>query len=207
MLRAAAIPCRKAVTTLSASSKSDITLLLEAVARESADAEERLLERVMAELRALAAAKVAGEPKGLDLQATALVNEAWLKLVDTEGKLPFESRRHFFGAAALAMQRILVDEARRRKRDRHGGGWQRISLPDLADDRAREFAAVELLALEEALPRLTAENPLAAEIVRLKFFAGLSRAEIARMLELSVHEVRLKWDYARAWLQVAMEAG
>ena len=163
---------------------------------------DRLLPLVYEELRKLAAARLANERPGQTLQATALVHEAYLRLVDVENPQHWKSRGHFFGAAAEAMRRILVEQARRKGRDKHGGGVQRVELPaDLAANESDN----ELLALDAALPGLSAEDSVAAEIVKLKYFAGLSREEIASVLGVTVHEVRQKWAYARAWLRLALE--
>jgi RNA polymerase sigma factor (TIGR02999 family) len=163
---------------------------------------DQLLPLVYEELRKLAAAKLVEEKPGQTLQATALVHEAYLRLVDVENPQHWKSRGHFFGTAAEAMRRILVEQARRKGRDKHGGGVQRVELPsELAAD---EFDN-QLLALDEALPRLEVEDSVAAEIVKLKCFAGLSREEIASVLGITVHEVRQKWAYARAWLRLALE--
>jgi RNA polymerase sigma factor (TIGR02999 family) len=163
----------------------------------------QLLPLVYEELRKLAAAKLIEERPGQTLQATALVHEAYLRLVDVENPQHWKSRGHFFGAAAEAMRRILVEQARRKGRDKHGGGVQRIELPaDLAADECDD----KLLALDAALPRLAAEDSIAAEIVKLKYFTRLSREEIASVLGMTVHEVRQKWAYARAWLRLALES-
>ena len=163
---------------------------------------DQLLPLVYEELRKLAAAKLADEKPGQTLQATALVHDAYLRLVDVEKPQHWKSRGHFFGAAAEAMRRILVDQARRKGRDKHGGGVQRVELPDnLAASNADE----ELLALDAVLPRLAAEDSVAAEVVKLKYFAGLGREEIAFGLGLTVHEVRQKWAYSRAWLRLALD--
>ena len=171
---------------------------------ESGDLHEadELLPLVYEELRKLAAAKIVEERPGQTLQATALVHEAYLRLVDAENPQHWKSRGHFFGAAAEAMRRILVEQARRKGREKHGGGVQRVELPaELAADESDD----KLLALDAALPRLVAEDSVAAEIAKLKFFAGLGREEIASVLGITVHEVRQKWAYARAWLRLALD--
>ncbi len=181
---------------------SNLTNILSKI--ESGDLHEadQLLPLVYEELRKLAAAKLVEEKPGQTLQATALVHEAYLRLFDVENPQHWKSRGHFFGAAAEAMRRILVEQARRKGRDKHGGGVQRVELPaDLAAGESDD----ELLALDAALPRLAAEDSVAAEIVKLKCFAGLSREEIASVLRMTVHEVRQKWAYARAWLRLALE--
>ncbi len=122
-------------------------------------------------------------------------------LVGKDGAGTFANRRHFFGAAAEAMRRILVDQARRKGRDKHGGALRRVELQDPVTHETGD----ELLALDAALRRLAAEDPLAAEVVKLKYFAGLGREEIAATLGRTVHEIRQKWAYARAWLRLALE--
>lgn len=181
---------------------SDVTRILSQIESGDPSAAEQLLPLVYDELRKLAAAKLAQEKPGQTLQATALVHDAYLRLVDTENPLHWNSRGHFFGAAAEAMRRILVDQARHKARVKHGGSLQRVELADIpaADDTDRE-----LLALDAALPKLAAEDPRAAEVVKLKYFAGLGREEIAAALGCSVHEIRQKWTYARAWLRLALE--
>ncbi len=180
---------------------SDVTRILSQIEAGDPSAAGQLLPLVYDELRKLAAAKLVNEKPGQTLQATALVHEAYLRLVDTEQLQRWNSRGHFFGAAAEAMRRILVEQARRKGRDKHGGGLQRVELRDPAADDPDH----ELLALDAALPRLIAEDPLAAEVVKLKYFAGLRREEIASILGVSVHEVRQKWAYSRAWLRLALE--
>ncbi len=175
-------------------------ILLQAEAGDQRALDE-LLPLVYDELRRMAAAQLVHEKPGHSLQATALVHEAYLRLVDGTVQQSFANRRYFFGAAAQAMRRILVDQARRKARLKHGGELERVELPEIAampDDR-------EMLRLDDALTKLAEEDPVAAEVVNLKFFAGVGRDAIAEMLSLSVHEVRVKWAYAQAWLQVAIE--
>ncbi len=175
-------------------------ILLQAEAGDQRALDE-LLPLVYDELRRMAAAQLVHEKPGHSLQATALVHEAYLRLVDGTVQQSFANRRYFFGAAAQAMRRILVDQARRKARLKHGGELERVELPEIAampDDR-------ELLRLDDALTKLAEEDPVAAEVVNLKFFAGVGRDAIAEMLSLSVHDVRVKWAYAQAWLQVAIE--
>lgn len=180
---------------------SDVTRILSQIESGDPSAADQLLPLVYEELRRLAAARLAQEQPGQTLQATALVHDAYLRLVNVEQAQHWNSRGHFFGAAAEAMRRILVEKARRKGRDKHGGGFQRIELQDVAADDRDD----ELLALDAALPRLAAEDPLAAEVVKLKYFAGLGREEIAAALGCTVHEIRQKWAYARAWLRLALE--
>jgi RNA polymerase sigma factor (TIGR02999 family) len=158
---------------------------------------DELLPLVYEELRRLAGAKMAQQPPGQTLQATALVHEAWLKLSGQDGSR-WQDRQHFFRAAAEAMRQILIDRARRRLRLRHGQGQQRVPLDDI------QIAAPEkdevLVQLDEALTELRAASPERAEIVNLRFFAGLSESEIAGLLDISERSVRRQWSYARAWL-------
>jgi RNA polymerase sigma factor (TIGR02999 family) len=185
---------------------SDVTQILSAIEQGDPHAAEQLLPLVYEELRRLAAQKLAGERPGQTLQPTALVHEAYLRLVGGAeaggGERRWDSRGHFFAAAAEAMRRILVETARRKRRVKHGGLLRRVDLAEY--DRPEEASEDYLLALDEALPRLAAEDAVAARVVELRFFAGLSREQIAGVLHLSVYAVRQKWNYARAWLQVAI---
>ena len=171
--------------------------------RGESGADGRLLEAVYGELRALAAAKLAGEAPGHTLQPTALVHEAWLRL-GGDAQPDWQNRRHFFGAVAEAMRRILIDRARRRRADRHGGGQERVDLEGL--DVAAAARSAELLALDEALEQLATTAPEQAEVVKLHFFAGLSFAEIAATLQVSERTAKRWWAFARAWLHAAMQA-
>ena len=177
---------------------NDVTLILAAIEQGNSHAAEQLLPIVYDELRKLAAQKLADEKPGQTLQATALVHEAFLRLVDTEEARQWNSRGHFFGAAAEAMRRILVEQARRKHRVRHGGGLQRVDLDgQLAVSSAADD---DLLALDEALERLAAKESEAAEVVKLRYFAGLTIEETAAALDVSVRTVNRHWAYARAWL-------
>lgn len=181
---------------------SELTQILERVESGDRFALDELLPCVYSELRQLAAAQLRHEKPGHSLQATALVHEAYLRLVDGSNSQNLTNRRYFFGAAAQAMRRILVEQARRKARVKHGGELERVELPEITaapSDR-------ELILLDDALSRLQAEDSIAAEIVQLKFFAGVGRDAIAEMLGLSVHEVRVKWAYAQAWLKVELDA-
>jgi RNA polymerase sigma factor (TIGR02999 family) len=176
---------------------SEVTRLLDAAAAGDRRAAADLLPVVYDELRQMAAARMAGEAVGHTLQPTALVHEAYLRLV---GDQEFDHRGHFFAAAAEAMRRILIDHARRRARAKRGGGRGRAELPDVAapdpDDR--------LLALDEALTGLAAEDPVAARVVELRQFAGLGHEQVAAALGVTVYVARQKWTYARAWLRDAL---
>jgi RNA polymerase sigma factor (TIGR02999 family) len=176
---------------------SDITLLLEAVVRGEGRASEDLLPLVYDELRHLAAARLAGEAAGQTLQPTALVHEAWLRLV-AEGDRTWQNRAHFFRAAAQAMRRIMVDRARHKSSIKVGGGQDRLDVEDL------ELAAATLddriLLVDESLRRLEAEDPESARIITLKFFGGLTNQEAARVLEVTERTVERQWAYAKACL-------
>jgi RNA polymerase sigma factor (TIGR02999 family) len=177
---------------------TDVTCILSAIERGEPHAAERLLPLVYDELRRLAAEKMAQERPGQTLQATALVHEAYLRLVDDAPAQPWNSRGHFFAAAAEAMRRILVEKARRKQRHRHGGGRKRLDLDDVhvVDAGTPEV----LLALDEALEHLAQEEPAAAQVVNLRYFAGLTIEQTATALGLSVRTVNRHWAYARARL-------
>jgi RNA polymerase sigma factor (TIGR02999 family) len=177
---------------------SEVTRILSAIKQGEPQAAEQLLPLVYNELRRLAAEKLAQERPGQTLQATALVHEAYLRLVDVETVQHWESRGHFFAAAAEAMRRILVESARRKRRYKHGGG--RVREP-LAEEIAGPERPERLLALDEALDRLAATSLQAAELVKLRFFAGLSNAEAAACLGISPRKATQVWAYARAWLR------
>jgi RNA polymerase sigma factor (TIGR02999 family) len=186
---------------------NEVTRILSDLAQGDAHAAGQLLPLVYEELRKLAAARMAAEAPGNTLNATALVHEAYLRLVgsaDADAAC-WDNRGHFFAAAAEAMRRILVDRARRKAAARHGGGLARLELaPDLV--AARE-PREDLLALDEALDRLAAEDPLKADLVKLRYFAGLTLPEAAAALGLSERTAGRHWAYARAWLRRAVEGG
>ena len=182
---------------------SDVTRLLDAAAAGDRRAAADLLPLVYDELRKLAAFRMAGEAAGQTLAPTALVHEAYLRLVGRADEARWDGRGHFFAAAAEAMRRILVDAARRKKTARHGGGQLRAEVqPD-------EFAAPEiredLVALDEALDRLAAEDPVKAELIKLRYFAGLTLPESADVLGISERTAGRHWAYARAWLRRELE--
>jgi RNA polymerase sigma factor (TIGR02999 family) len=181
---------------------SDVTRILADIERGDPKAAEQLLPLVYDELRKLAAQKLAQEKPGQTLQATALVHEAYLRLVDTEAIRRWDSRRHFFAAAAEAMRRILVENARRKGRVKHGGG-QRREQAEL-DDLSADGSPQELLALHETLERYSLHDPLKAKLVELRFFAGLTLAEASECLGISLSTADRAWRYARAWLYAAM---
>jgi RNA polymerase sigma factor (TIGR02999 family) len=178
---------------------SDVTQLLDAVARGDAEAADRLLPLVYDELRRLAAGYLDRERPGQTLQPTALVHEAYLRLAGDEGAARWQGRTHFLAAAALAMRRILTDSARRKRRQKRGGDHERVELKDQADPRAQE--ADRLLALDEALTGLAATDPVAAELVQLHTFGGLSVEDAGRHLGLSRATAYREWAFARAWLR------
>ena len=178
---------------------TDVTLLLNAARQDEPGAADRLWQMVYQELRQMAAAKMAGEQLVTMLQATALVHEAWLRMSGPDGEMQtWSSRKHFFGAAAEAMRRILVEQARRRLSAKHGSG-QRADLLKEADGVAAP-SDDKLLHVHEALDQLAKEDPQRAELVKLRFFAGLSHAEIAALLETSERTVRREWTLAKTWL-------
>jgi RNA polymerase sigma factor (TIGR02999 family) len=176
---------------------SEVTRILSALEQGDPHAAEQLLPLVYDELRRLAAEKMAQEKPGQTLQPTALVHEAYLRLVDADRAHSWDSRRHFFAAAAEAMRRILVEKARRKHRVRHGGGRQRLDLDEalnLPEPRQN------LLALDDALERLAAKQPVKAELVKLRFFAGLTMQEAAQALGISLATAERYWTFARSWL-------
>ena len=172
----------------------EITLLLQRADAGDASAAERILPLVYDELRKLAAAKMAREAAGQTLQPTALVHEAWLRL----GEQSFENRAHFFGAAAEAMRRILIERARRRLAMRHGGGHEPVNVDEI--EIAAPSKDDELLAVHEALDALAAHDARKAELVKLRYFAGLTIDEAAEVLGISAPTAKRDWTYARAWL-------
>jgi RNA polymerase sigma factor (TIGR02999 family) len=180
---------------------SEVTRILDRAQQGDPKAAEELLPLVYAELRKLAAHKMANEAPGQTLQPTALVHEAWLRLVGSEQK-SWQNRAHFFGAAAEAMRRILIDAARRKRALRHGGGQERV------DVQAVEIVAPSnderLLAVHEALDELAGQDPLQGEVVKLRFFVGLKNDEVAPILGLSEKTVRRYWTHAKAWLYERM---
>jgi RNA polymerase sigma factor (TIGR02999 family) len=177
---------------------SEVTRILSAIEQGDPHAAAQLLPLVYDELRQLAAQKLAQEKPGQTLQATALVHEAYLRLVDVETAQRWDSRGHFFAAAAQAMRRILVDHARQRRSQRRGGAAKRHSLARL--DPAIPAPDEELLAVDEALQRLEKLAPPKAELVKLRYFAGLTIPEAAQALGISVPTANRYWAYARAWL-------
>jgi RNA polymerase sigma factor (TIGR02999 family) len=176
---------------------SDATVMLAAIEGGDSKAAEQLLVLVYDELRRLAAFKMAQEAPGQTLQPTALVHEAWLRLVGDRAP-SFNNREHFFRASAEAMRRILIDRARRKNTQRHGGGYQRIDLESF--DLAAPAADDQLLAVNEALEKLALEHPVQAELVKLRYFAGLTNEEVAEVMGISVSTAKNYWTFSRAWL-------
>ena len=179
-----------------------VTHLLSAIEQGDPHAAEQLLPLVYDELRKLAAQRLAQETPGQTLQATALVHEAYLRLVDTEKVQRWQSRGHFFAAAAEAMRRILVNRARDKRRLKRGGDWERVELEGLAI--VQEGDSLDILALDEALNGLAREEPDCAELVKLRFFAGLTQEEAALALGVTRRTANRYWAFARAWLRQAL---
>jgi len=179
---------------------SDVTRILSAIERGDAKATDQLLPLVYEELRLLAGQRLSQEPPGQTLQATALVHEAYLRLVGAEGQ-SWASRGHFFKAAAEAMRRILIDNARRKKSLKRGGDRRPVDLDEslAVDDGGR---AEEMLALDEALAKLAQHDPTKADLVKLRYFAGLTIEQAAKALDISHATAERYWDYARSWLRV-----
>ena len=184
---------------------NDVTRVLSAIAQGEPQASDQLLPLVYDALRRLAAQKMAKEPLGQTLQATALVHEAYLRLVDADAAVHWNGRGHFFGAAAEAMRRILVDAARRKGRLRHGGGRVRLDLEDVP--AAEDDRADDLLALDTALDALARYDPRKAEVVKLRYFAGLTIEETAACLDVSPATAKRLWAVTRAWLYRHLSAG
>ncbi len=177
---------------------SDVTRLLSAIEQGDPTAAEQLLPLVYEDLRKLAARRLSRENPGQTLEPTALVHEAYMRLVDEEAQSNWDSRGHFFAAAAEAMRRILVERARRVKRHKHGGDGVRLDL-----DAARSLAVEpgeDLIALNQALDKLASEDPMKAELVKLRFFGGLTMPEIAKLMKISLATAERYWTYARTWL-------
>jgi RNA polymerase sigma factor (TIGR02999 family) len=177
---------------------SDVTHILVAIEHGDPKAAEQLLPLVYEELRKLAAQKLAQEKPGQTLQATALVHEAYLRLVDADNAQSWNGRGHFFAAAAEAMRRILIESARGKAREKRGGDWQRVDFEEL--DVASSVSPDQLIALDDALVRLAALDHLAGELVKLRYFAGLALDQAATALGISPATAYRHWAYARAWL-------
>ncbi len=181
---------------------SDVTRILSAIEQGDGHASEELLPLVYEELRRLAAVRMAEENPGQTLQATALVHEAYIRLVDVERAQHWNSRGHFFGAAAEAMRRILVENARRKAGPEAGGHFNRVELSDV--DPEMLGPQFDLLALNESLEKLAEIDARVAELVKLRFFAGLTNEQASKMLNISPSTAFEDWSYAKSWLRVAM---
>ena len=182
---------------------ADVTQFLSQIEQGDASAAEQLLPLVYDELRRLASARLAREKPGQTLQATALVHEAYLRLVDTEKVQQFSSHGHFFAAAAEAMRRILVEAARRKQREKHGGQRRRVELSEMRI--GIDSPPDELLAMDEHLQKLAASDPQAAQLVKLHCFAGLTIEQAADLLGISARTAYRDWAFARGWLFRALE--
>lgn len=182
----------------------DITLILQQIEGGDPKAQDRLLELVYSELRKLASAKLSREYASHTLQPTALVHEAWLRLGGDE-QPAWQNRAHFFGAAAEAMRRILIDRARKRHAVRHGGGMQRVDLDGPGIEVAAPGSDDELLALNEVLERFTSEHPRKGQLVKLRYFAGLTIEQAAEVMNVSTPTAKRDWAFARAWLYAALK--
>jgi RNA polymerase sigma factor (TIGR02999 family) len=181
---------------------ADVTQILNAIERGDPTAAADLLPLVYDELRRLAASRVAEEKPGQTLQATALVHEAYVRLVGGEPSQPWDGRGHFFAAAAEAMRRILIDRVRHKNTRKAGGGHRRVDLDDL--DPALDEPNPELILLDDALRELEQRHPRKAEVVKLRFFAGLTTAQAAAALGVSTSTAENDWAYARSWLRLRM---
>ncbi len=184
---------------------TDVTQILSQIEDGDPSAAEQLLPLVYDELRKLAAAKLAQEKPGQTLQATALVHDAYIRLVDVEKAQHWNSRGHFFGAAAEAMRRILVDRARQKLSPKHGGDFVRHDVG--SEEIASLAAPEEIVTVHDALNGLAEEDPLAADLVKLRYFAGFSIEEAADVLQLSRATAYRTWTYARAWLRASLQDG
>jgi RNA polymerase sigma factor (TIGR02999 family) len=183
---------------------SDVTAILSAIEQGDPHAAEQLLPLVYKELRKLAAQRLAQEKPGQTLEATALVHEAYLRLVGDDEPRDWNGRRHFFAAAAEAMRRILIDRARHKQTRKAGGERRRLDLDDI-EPALEEENGDRLLALDEAVRQLEAEDPRKAELVKLRFFAGLTAEQAAAALGVSTSTAEKDWAYARSWLRVAID--
>jgi RNA polymerase sigma factor (TIGR02999 family) len=181
---------------------SEVTCILEAIDRGDPRAAEQLLPLVYDELRQLAAHRLSRERPGATLQATALVHEVYVRLVDVEKVQDWRNRGHFFAAAAEAMRRILVESARRKRRRKHGGNRRRVNLDDALN--VAEEASADVLELSDALNRLETTDAVAAQLVKLRYFAGLTMAQASEALGMPLRTAERNWKYARTWLHREM---
>ena len=180
---------------------NDVTLILNAIEQGDTRAADKLLPLVYEELRILAAQKMSQEKPGLTLQSTALVHEAYLRLVGMEDQ-GWDNRGHFFAAAAEAMRRILIEDARRKKNQRRGGGYNRVTLNESLVSKDKTISPDDLLALNEALEKFEGEDKTKADLVKLRFFAGLTGEQAANALGISQATAERYWAYARSWLRI-----
>lgn len=178
---------------------SELTQVLNQIEQGDPHAAEKLLPLIYEELRKLAADRMAQEKPGQTLQATALVHEAYLRLVDPGAAQHWNNRGHFFAAAAEAMRRILIEKARSKGRHKNGGAWQRVDFEEL--NVATAVSPTQLVALDDALTRLTSLDPIAGELVKFRYFAGLALDDAAAVLNISTATAYRHWAYARAWLR------
>jgi len=181
----------------------DATVILRAIELGEPEAAEKLLDLVYAELRQMAAGKMAREAPGQTLQPTALVHEAWLRLVASKNP-KFENRAHFFSAAGEAMRRILIDIARRKLTRRHGGGIERVDLD--GQDLAAPDVEEQLLAVHDVLDKFAKVHPLQAEVVKLRYFVGMTNEETAKALDISVATVKNYWTFSRTWISLELRS-
>ena len=182
---------------------SDVTRILSAIEQGDLSAADQLLPIVYDELRKVAAAKLAQEKPGQTLQATALVHEAYLRLVDQTTPQQWDNQRHFFAAAAEAMRRILIERARQKQTIKRGGELQRVELAEI-EPSVLPLACDDILGLDEALQKLEQKDPRKAQLVKLRFFAGLTTTQAAQALDVSVSTAENDWTYARVWLRIEM---
>src|SRR5260370_19449768 len=189
-----------------AGTMSDATVMLAAIKAGDSKAAEALLVLVYDELRRLAASKLAREAPGQTLQPTALVHEAWLRLVGDQSP-SFNDREHFFRASAVAMRRIWIDRARRKHTRRHGGEYQRVAFEGFDLAAPSSVAEDQLLAVNEALDKFALEHPVQAELVKLRYFAGMTNDEVSKVLGISVSTAKNYWNFSRAWLLNEIESG
>ena len=185
---------------------SDVTHILNQIENGDPSASDQLLPLVYKELRRLASQKMANEKPGQTLQATALVHEAFLRLVDGPNQQHWDNSRHFFAAAAEAMRRILIERARQRASLKRGGAHERVELEHV-EPVVLPLACDDILGLDEALQKLGQQNPRKAELVKLRFFAGLTVKQAAQTLEISLSTAENDWAYARSWLRLEMSGG
>jgi RNA polymerase sigma factor (TIGR02999 family) len=185
---------------------SDVTRILAAIEKGDVQAVDALFPLVYQELRQLAAQRMSKEKPGQTLQATALVHEAYLRLVGGD-KQSWSSRRHFFSAAAEAMRRILVDNARRKRSLKHGGGRKRVDLDEAVQVKGNDTPPDDLIALDEALEKLSKQDKVKADLVKLRYFAGLTGEQAAEILDISPSTADRYWSYARSWLCLEIDEG